>query len=123
MCVKLDAKIAPMTRPPVVVMGTTIPATERKPLQKLVVAVGVVDVIGGGRLGGRKFDGRLGGRFVVASSSSSSPDEVSASFSCVVPVNFISKKKNGKRKKKLSVKLFFQLIKKSNIHITYPCQV
>ena len=54
-----------MTRPPVVVMGTTIPATERKPLQKLVVAVGVVDVIGGGRLGGRKFDGRQGGRLVA----------------------------------------------------------
>lgn len=110
MCVKLDAKIAPMTRPPVVVMGTTIPATERKPLQKLVVAVGVVDVIGGGRLGGRKFDGRLGGRFVVASSSSSSPDEVSASFSCVVPVNlflnFISKKKMEEKKKKVVSEIF-----------------
>ena len=101
MCVKLDAKIAPMTRPPVVVMGTTIPATERKPLQKLVVVVGVVDVIGGGRLGGRKFDGRLGGRLVVASSSSSSsPDEVSASFSCVVPVNLFVKKKKMEREKK-----------------------
>ena len=118
-----------MTRPPVVVMGTTIPATERKPLQKLVVAVGVVDVIGGGRLGGRKFDGRLGGRFVVASSSSSSPDEVSASFSCVVPVNFISKKKMKEKKKKVVRKIIFTNYKKMkyynriHIHTHAKCKI